>query len=483
MKQLTPRNRKWWTLGLAIVATLFAVVTKLALTTGPLLPGLDGAYYWVQVRSILEHSTLAFNDLPLVFWIQAGLAALIGNIPLSVRLTDAILPALAAIPLFLMTKNAKQMWLPAVAILVVLLNPIQLYFFTGDFIKNAATIPVVFYIAYLLLNWNKRSLRFSIAALAVSFVVLTLSHFGTLLLGLGLIAIWLLLQLRQKHWRFWLIAGVSGSVTIGIVLAGLAILVPTRFDRLINFITTNAVFFQPAWQMMLQGRTDPVMIITCLVGQLGTVALGWVSWRIRREMTFSAKSLIGASLVLTFVLSSPLLGMEWFDRLAALSFVPLSIAMLIVWENLNLHKLKVAVTTLPVIILIGSLVMFQVGAKKPVLSGSQYVDFETLTTEVQIPLNSIVVARHGLEYLIAWKLQTDVVQDSSYQGTDTSSYDSVYYLLEKHPDAGQGPGNGGKSPLGSDKPPLPSGNVDSKSTQVAGTTVYENASFSLIKVR
>jgi hypothetical protein len=175
--------------------------------------------------------------------------------------------------------------------------------------------------------------------------------------------------------------------------------------------------------------------------------------------------------------------MEWFDRLAALSFVPLSIATLIVWENLKVRWMKVAVMAFPVIILVCSLAMFQVGAKKPVLSGTQYIDFETLTSEVQIPSNSIVVARHGLEYLIAWELQTDVVQDSSYQASDTSSYDGVYYLMEKRPDAGQGPGFGGKSPVGSDKPPLPSGNGNSISTPLEGTTVYENNSFSLIKVR
>jgi len=483
MKQLTLQNRKWWTLGFAVAATTLGIAAKLALTTGPLLPGLDGAYYWVQVRSILENATLAFNDLPLVFWIQAGLAALIRDVPLAVRITDAVLPALAALPLYLMTKNAKQMWLPAVAILVVLVNPIQLYFFTGDFIKNAATIPVVFFIAYLLMNWNKRSLPFSIIALAMSFVVLTFSHFGTLLLGFGLLAIWSFLQLRRKHWRFWLIAGIISFVMIVITLAGLAILVPTRFDRLINFITTTEVFLQPTWQMMFQGHTDPVMIFTCLVGQLGAVVLALVSWRTHKELNYAAKSLLGASLILTFVLSSPLIGTAWFDRLAALSFVPLSIAMLIVWENLNVRWLKGTVMALPVIILVGSLFLFQAGAKQPVLTGTLYSDFETLTSEVQIPSNSIVVARHGLEYLVAWELMTDVVQDSSYQASNTDSYDGVYYLKEKRTFPGQGPSPQGGSSIGSDKPPLPSGDGSSMTTPLEGTTVYENASFALIKVR
>ncbi|MCX6440104.1 MAG: hypothetical protein NTZ91_02200, partial [Actinobacteria bacterium] len=53
---------------LPVITSGFAVVlgiwVKLSLTNGPLLPGLDGAYYWVQVQSILNNFSLAFSDLP-----------------------------------------------------------------------------------------------------------------------------------------------------------------------------------------------------------------------------------------------------------------------------------------------------------------------------------------------------------------------------------------------------------------------------------
>ena len=94
----------------------------------------------------LEDLSLAFNDLPLVFYLQALFSLAVGDKKLGVRISDAVLPALAAIPIYNILKNSKQVWLPAAAILVVLLHPVQLYFFSGDFIKNAAAIPVAFFI-------------------------------------------------------------------------------------------------------------------------------------------------------------------------------------------------------------------------------------------------------------------------------------------------------------------------------------------------
>ena len=141
----------------SLLAVLVGIVAKLSLTKGDLLPGLDGAYYWVQVRSVLERQTLAFSDLPLIFWVQAAVAKFFGDVQLAVRISDAVLPALSAIPIYLIARKFKNPLLPAIAIAVVLLHPIQLYFFTGDFIKNEATIPAVFFIALVLVNWESRS--------------------------------------------------------------------------------------------------------------------------------------------------------------------------------------------------------------------------------------------------------------------------------------------------------------------------------------
>ena len=53
MAKVDFKNRSTQTILLAFLAAVIGVGAKLTLTGGELLPGIDGAYYWVQVRSLL----------------------------------------------------------------------------------------------------------------------------------------------------------------------------------------------------------------------------------------------------------------------------------------------------------------------------------------------------------------------------------------------------------------------------------------------
>lgn len=426
------KNKSLW---LAAVAVAIGVAAKFSLTTGQLLPGLDGAYYWVQVRSLLENQKLAFDDLPLLFWVQAAFAGLFGDIPTAVRFSDAVLPALAAIPIYLMTRSAKSAWLPAVTILVVLLFPAQLYFFTGDFIKNAAAIPVVFFISWILASWHTMPKRWSISGLALGLLVLGLTHFGTLLLALSIVGLWLLLQLRNRTWRFWVLSTLIALASTAAVLAGLAVLVPARYERLINFVTSpDVVFESPVWYMILHGFGEPSMAFTIGFAQVAALVLVVVSWRIRKALEFSQLSLVVSSLIVAVVFSSPLIGFEWSYRLAAMAFVPLAVTAVVLWPHLGRGWYKPVLWALALASLAASLLFYGQGAKRPVLSDAQYQEFKVLAKDAKLADNSVIVAAHGLEYLSAWQLKTHIVQDTFFDSTDLSGYSAVYAVEDKmHP--------------------------------------------------
>lgn len=491
------KSHKTQTIFLAAVAALIGVVAKLALTGGELLPGIDGAYYWVQVRSVLDDFTLAFDDLPLVFWAQGLIALLVGDIPLGVRISDALLPALSAIPIYLMLKKAKSIWLPAAAILVVLLNPIQLYFFTGDFLKNSAAIPVVFFIAWILYNWENAPKKRSLIYLLLCLGVLALTHFGTLLMGILLVFIWLLFHLRNKSVKFWLTSAGISLGSIAAVLGGLALLVPARFERLIEFVfQPETVFANPAWQMLSGGRTDYPMMFGIITGQLGALALGFWAYKIRKNLNDSQLSLVFASLVSAFLLSSPFIGMEWANRLIALSFVPLLIAAMVIWLASEKLAIKITIGVLAVTTLTASLAFAFMGVKQSMISTDEYQDLVNFSEEFEVPENSIVVAPHGVEFLVAWHEKTFVLQDSSYEEEDLSSYDSVYYLKSTGGKAGPGgvPDFENKLPMNGDKPPVMGGKAppegdkppmmgDKGPVEITGVEVYKNDSYTLLKVR
>ena len=56
------------------LAVVIAAVVARAwlLWSTALVPGMNGGYYPVQARALLEHSGLGFPDLPLTFLLQAG---------------------------------------------------------------------------------------------------------------------------------------------------------------------------------------------------------------------------------------------------------------------------------------------------------------------------------------------------------------------------------------------------------------------------
>jgi len=488
----TFQNLRRVPLATSLLAVLAGILAKLSLTKGDLLPGLDGAFYWVQVRSILENQSLAFSDLPFIFWVQAAIAKVVGNVPLGVRISDAVLPALSAIPIYLIARRFKNPFLPAVAILVVLLHPIQLYFFTGDFIKNEATIPAVFFMALVLVNWEHQSKKLSVIYLIILFVITVLSHFGTALLAFILIVLWGLLQMRRSGRKFWLKGLALSCVAFVGLLTSLAVIVPNRYERLVEFLTTpSAAFVRPVIDGIIHGYANSIITFTIITSQIAVVVLAIISWRSRGIFSFSDMSLVISSLIATFVLSSPFISMEWADRLTGLSFVPLSIAAIIIFGNADNNCFKAPVVLLAAATLISSIV-FTSYEMKIVFSDEKYSEFKQLVQQVDIPENSVIVARHGVQYLSAWHFETDVVLESYFETADLSSYSAVFILVEnrtsdKKEDAPNPPS---VSKDDKAKPSMPSGDKapdnggkELNPQELTGQTVYGNESFTLVRIR
>lgn len=417
-----------------LLAILVGIFAKLSLTTGELLPGRDGPYYWVQVRSLLNNSTLAFSDLPLVFWVQAFFAKIFGNVQMAVRISDAGLPAISAIPIFLISRKYEKPWLSVVVIPFVLLHPIQLYFFTGDFLKNEAAIPLVFFLAWVLLTIKDHSKVFTTLGLAAIFLMIALSHFGTLLLAVLIFALWVFAQSRSIELK--LIFKSLGLILLisGLALISLALLAPSRYQRLIAVMTSPEIAFaSPRWESIINGRSNSIMVVTIILGQVWSVFLAFMVGINRRRFQFSEVSLLLSTLISSFILSSPLFGMEWSDRFVALSFVPLSIASLIILGRANTFKQKLSVWALIAVTLISS-TYFSKSEMSSIFTQKQYQDLKALSAEIKLPENSVVVAFHGLEFLTAWEFNSKVVVEDYYERADLRSYSSIYRVRFIYPD-------------------------------------------------
>jgi len=162
--------------------------------SSPLAPGMNGAYYFVQARAVLEHGRLGIPDLPLTFWLHAGLARLVAAltswpqdqaIVFAVKLADSVLPPLVALPVAWLGAHwsrddgrlSRLASLAPVALVCASAAPLSM---TGDFQKN--TLALVWFAAAA---WTAHRFLLapslvSAAVLAVSLVLLGVTHVGVL---------------------------------------------------------------------------------------------------------------------------------------------------------------------------------------------------------------------------------------------------------------------------------------------------------------
>jgi len=140
-----------------------------------LVPGLNGGYYLVQVRSLLNNGNLAFPDMPLLFYLQGLLVKIIAwlmpaqqpdlIIIFVAKFTDSIGLPLMLIPIYLIIRDflkyklSRTYELTMIGFLVLSGSALML---TSDLQKNALAMPIMlFFIYYFLLflrNKNEKHL-------------------------------------------------------------------------------------------------------------------------------------------------------------------------------------------------------------------------------------------------------------------------------------------------------------------------------------
>ena len=173
-----------------IFAILLLIIRLIFNYSFELIPGINGGYYPLQVRTLLNTGHLGFSDMPLYFIVNAFLvktASIFATIDLDIliiqtsKIIDSISLPLLTIPLFLIDKNILGSKLPnyfriiLVGFATLSFSPLIL---TSDLQKNAFAIPfMLFFIYYLLTFLKTKSVK--VLLLTTLFAILTgLTHFG-----------------------------------------------------------------------------------------------------------------------------------------------------------------------------------------------------------------------------------------------------------------------------------------------------------------
>lgn len=448
----------WILLGLIILISI--AIRAFINFRSELMPGVNGMYYPVQVRSLLEDGSLGFSDFPFIFYLEAGVAKLLflfkggelsDSILLASKLVDSVLYPFIAIPAFLLAKSLipkeKSRYLPLL-IPAFVATSLFAFIMMADMQKNSiGLLWAMFYIYFLYESINKRRLEYYLLA-GLSFLLTGLTHLG----GLGLILafsatlLFFLAIFEKKRRKAVFLSAVVVLIFCGLVALIIFLFDPERLERLTGIITSPLEIFEDsAIIAFFSGEStslqqDLLNIIIAHIFAVFGIVLLIRKWK---SIVGFERSFFLTSIILTLFLASPLLGTEWANRLNIMAYIPMSVMLIFFFRYILRRWIKTILAALVLIVIFFS-VPDMIGMRGGAcISKESHDDLFKLKDVIESPDSSLVIARHGLEWWAAWILETDVGQEFGMSQETWEAYEDIYYLkqLKGQADFGpQGPG-------------------------------------------
>ncbi|MES2131562.1 MAG: hypothetical protein V4506_04375 [Bacteroidota bacterium] len=410
-----------------------------------LLIGGDGPYYPLQIRSILEQQKLAFPDMPLLFIFEGLIAGMLdffhvasynNCVLLAAKLTDAIIPPLAAIPVFLIVKELNtpgitSRFLNYLLVYFALFNFTTSLVFSNGLQKNAVAVVWLFFYFYFVIRLIKYEQKKDLYYLGLVLLLCVLTHFGSfalLIFFTALIGIFWLMYHKQAIRSFtWKKAAIILSALI-LFLLMIAYFDSGRFQRLISI--PLKVFEFPVLLLMLSGYgienfLSPLHLI---VGNpLALIAL--ISLIIYRKKISKENKLIAWALVVaTFFLVSPFIGLEWANRLYIMSYIPIVVLYLILFNSIKSKWLRIVPAGLFTLLIAMSIMGIR--ANTPCITQESYTEFVQIQQYVKFNENDAIIGRQDLRLLGSWEFRTKSIVDYLFKKEDFNRYHAVYVIRQ-----------------------------------------------------
>ena len=318
-------------IGLALTALV--VVSFLArwhvLAESPWPVGVDGFFYPLEVRSLLEHGSLSYPSSPLTFYWMAPFAAATDPI-IGAKLGAALGGALVAFPAYAVGARLGRSWAAGLIAAALAEGSAGSAYLSIEFVKQGIGVTVGLTALWLVLRALEVRSRRRIAAAAAGFVATLLTHklaAGLLLVVSAPAAVYLArTQLRGRRLIYAYLACAFGVLVL--VVLGLAM--PQRFVSradlalLAHAFTRHAHGWDPALAttgFTLQMEYEP------LIAGIVSLAAAVLAWR-RRDLVALAIAALGIVLAIPWLDVSDPQGLAFRARVIA--FVPLALSAAVV---------------------------------------------------------------------------------------------------------------------------------------------------------
>lgn len=151
-------KERYWLLILIAIFIFSVILNIYVLTRYSLSYGIDGAFYDIQVRSILQIGYPVSNDPPLAYYLLTLFVILTGNSFLGIKIGMALIGSLLVFPAFLLTEcyvKGKNIGSKVPALLSAFLVTVNINYFAmiGDFMQNLVGVLFLAVFLYFVLRW------------------------------------------------------------------------------------------------------------------------------------------------------------------------------------------------------------------------------------------------------------------------------------------------------------------------------------------
>jgi hypothetical protein len=433
----------------------------------PLVQGMNGGYYLVQARSLIEKFALAIPDLPLVFVIQACFAKLIHwcsslslneSVLFAVKSVDSVLPVFSVIPVMLLGaqwSKGDRVDLGIVALAAVLVPAgAPALLMIGDFEKNSLGLALLCTLVWALHRWASEPTRSRLVVAVGLLGLIGVTHigvFGTTLIFVGSA----LSALAVAHGR----EGIRKVAKLALIAAPVVILAaslvfwkfdPSRIHKLIHAFSEPSDYLSSGGGPpgMKGGPMRGPTMLNMMGGPPGMGAPSWMQyapmaafalaaipallmvWWRRATVGIANVAVISGAAITVIMLTGPWVSGDKVMRFQ-LNAVPLAILCLLFALLQIPHRWARGVPGVLLLIaaLFPSWTKLREGAR-PIISVQAQAELQRIAKSVESPEGTLVVAHHGLEWWTAWTLHTHISQAQALTPEDWKKYKYVWFIEE-----------------------------------------------------
>lgn len=375
--------------GLIAVFT-FAVILVL-LVRYPMMYGIDGPYYIVQVRHLLRDGALKYPDPPLSFYMLAPFYLLFSDPNLGLKVGVAFYVAFTSIIFYLAVRGGSDGWAASAAALLFVVSPYTLRL-SMDFIKNTVGLLFValfLFSVYVVKGRGKAALIGGLSAVGAA--ATHVLDFGVLALMAVLILLYWIIFRRGSEEMVYSSASVTivSALILGLSLFVLPQLLGYDAEKLLAFLGNPVGGGKDSLRKVGALEQYIPVFVVALAGLIYSLWLG------RRRRLAPA---IFAASVLLMAMNLPALSSSWLFRFRLMN----SITIPLIASAAVIEAERKTTKTLTLLLLLGfaaALTVPMIPAMRPSIPPQGYEELEEVSKI--IPQGStLVVPNTALRYWV-----------------------------------------------------------------------------------